>query len=159
MSRVDSKAQQFDAWLALTGQVPSPEGSVRLPMLSGSMLPAIPVGHILVIEICTHAACRMGDVVVFVEGEHLVAHRLLTKGFWPWLLEKGDINPTGHWLHQGRIRGRVTGVVSAAGDDEPTSPFDRETAAASRCQHWRNLLLAGPRRIRDYLAGAPKGQP
>jgi len=152
-----SKEQQFDAWLALTRQVPPPAEPVRLPMLSGSMMPAIPVGHILLIELCSADSCRVGDVVVYQDCERLVAHRLLSAGLIPWWLEKGDANPTGRWRHKSRILGRV--VTAAAPDDSGAahSPTSVPVAAASRRHHTRNLVLAVPRRVRDLLFRRRKG--
>ena len=95
------------------GQIPVPGQPVALPMLSGSMNPAIPVGSKLQILVQKETECRVGDVVVFLDGEKkLTAHRILLVlrlGYWQYALEKGDSNPLGRWRHAKDIHGRVLG--------------------------------------------------
>ena len=163
MENPDPREQHLDAWLALTGQDPENQGTVRLPVLSGSMLPAIPLGAILEIELVDPSCCRVGDVVVFLENQQrLTAHRVLAHlgfGFLHWLLQKGDNNSVGYWIRRSRVRGRVTRVLPPEVEDAQKYPIDPDSLAPyspgaaliSRRQHWRNLALKWPRRIRDFL--------
>lgn len=140
---------QLDAWLALSGQTPPPAGPVRLPMLSGSMAPAIPVGASLEIQVEPAGLCRVGDVVVFQAGDKLIAHRVLLSlkvGPQRWLLEKGDANPIGCWRRAKEARGRVIGVATgatAAGKDPADTNLARRNLR-QHCKHWL-LTLGGLR--------------
>jgi hypothetical protein len=137
----NQREEQLDAWLALTGQVPAPVGPVILPMLSGSMAPAIPIGAQLQIVVQTATGCQAGDVAVFLDGDKLTAHRILWAGQvgpWTWLLEKGDANPAGRWRRQKDIRGRVIGYL--AEDQSWLNPSDPTLASQGLRAHWRHWL-------------------
>lgn len=142
---------RLDAWLALTGQIPTPDAPVELPLLSGSMAPAIPVGAVLRIA-TSPEPCQAGDVVVFRQGERLIAHRILLvlrAGPWSWLLEKGDANRLGHWRQDADVRGRVVGFRSA-GQPPQDDPTDSALASAGLRRHiWRWLFTLGGRRVAD----------
>lgn len=133
---------RLDAWLALTGQIPAPDEPVVLPLLSGSMLPAIPVGSHLRIDVAPGTPCQVGEVAVFLDGERLVAHRVLLvlrAGPWNWLLEKGDANDLGRWRRGREIRGRVVGF--SRGNESPAGdPTDRAGASRSLRRHLRQWL-------------------
>jgi hypothetical protein len=107
--RLDAAA----AWWRLFHGRLTPDERVEMPMLSGSMSPLLPVGAILIITAVQGDACRAGDVVVFRDGERLVAHRLLLG--WPpgrarHFLQAGDgVSPLG-WIAAGSILGMVTAV-------------------------------------------------
>jgi hypothetical protein len=103
-------ADLLDAWLALTDDAVAFAGPVRLPMLSGSMAPRIPVGADLVIVPADSRGWGTGDVVVFVRDGRLVAHRVLLmvgRGPAAWLLEKGDRNVGAGWIRRRDVRGLV----------------------------------------------------
>lgn len=163
METSDPRQQQFDAWLALTGRADATRQIVELPVLSGSMLPAIPIGAILEIEMTTAAMCRVGDVVVFQEGpQRLTAHRVIAHlklGSLHCLLQKGDNNPLGHWIRPSQVRGRVARILPAADDSAPGGPpngsateaYDLAAARMSRRRMIRNVALKWPRRVRDFL--------
>jgi len=131
--------QRLDAWLALTGQVPAPRQPVSLPLLTGSMVPAIPVGASLRIAVAPDGPCCPGDVVVFLEGDTLVAHRVLLVlrcGGWNWVLEKGDANPRARWRRGTEICGQVVGFTA---DDQDTVHNPADTVRAS-CELRRTLI-------------------
>ena len=166
MESPDLKKQQLDAWLALTGRDSPLQETVRLPMLSGSMLPTIPPGAILEIKPAGNPDCRIGDVVVFQESsQHLTAHRVLAclnLGPLHWLLQKGDNNALGHWISFSRVRGIVSRVLP--GDEDgagknPIDPYSPYAARSSRRQHFRNLALKWPRRFRDLLFPTSRTMP
>lgn len=165
MSDSDSRQQQLDAWLALTGQAPASGRSVLLPVLSGSMLPWIAPGAEIEIELVKGRDCRVGDVAVFLQGERcLTAHRVLLDlrlGSRQWVLQKGDNNAIGHWIDGSRIRGRVRRVFPAETGPEGREEGlgDPDLARAGRWQHLRNLVLHWPRRIRDFLSPARRRGP
>jgi hypothetical protein len=96
---------------AVTGTA---SGSARrlylLPVLSGSMRPDIPVGATLGISTTARAAPRDGDVIVFRQGDALVAHRRLwavTAGPLALIYQKGDASPRGGWIDRKAVVGRV----------------------------------------------------
>ncbi len=90
----DNRERALDIWLGLSGQAPLPEGPLVLPILSGSMRPSIALGSKILIAPADYSTCRLGDVVVYLEGDRLIAHRLLwTLG--PFHFHKGDANPNG----------------------------------------------------------------
>lgn len=148
--------QRLDAWLALTGQLPAPDEPVELPMLSGSMTPAIPVGAVMQILVQSTAKYRVGDVVVFLEGDKLTAHRILLAwqtGPWPWIFEKGDANNQGHWRRPSDIRGRVVSFLTDdqySGDQnkvDPASPTLASSSLRRALRHW--LSTCGGLRAQD----------
>jgi len=103
----------LNSWLSLTSGSETGNNPVRLPVLSGSMLPDIPPGSTLVIAPCTALNVQRGDVVVFLDGERLVAHRLLLHfniGPLQVLFQKGDNNTRGGWLSPAQIKGLVLEV-------------------------------------------------
>lgn len=134
-----ASAERLDAWLALVKRTAASE-DVRLPMLTGSMLPAIPPGATLVITPRSAGPFRRGEVVVFGDEDRLIAHRLLLRLRLPGLnliFEKGDNNPRGGWIRPDRIRGVVREAILA--DGERRDPHD--PAAATRSlwhllRHW-----------------------
>lgn len=131
------RAAQLDAWLALTGQAPVPGALVRLPMLSGSMAPALPCGCELVIDPLGGARARVGDVVVLRVDDHLVAHRVLgwrLRGGRRWLLEHGDANARGAWQPCERVVGLVIGATTASGGELPP-PRSRRRALRGLLRH------------------------
>ena len=136
-------AAQFDAWLVLTGRSPAPAGPVRLPMLSGSMSPALPRGCLLEIDPRDPHGFAPGDVVVMAVDGRLVAHRALLRLRWrgqPTLLEMGDANPRGAWRPAGLVVGRVVGAVTAEGTPLP-APTSRARARRGLLRYMRGLLL------------------
>lgn len=137
------RAAQFDAWLVLTGQAPAPAGLVRLPMLSGSMSPALPRGCTLGIDPRDPHGFAPGDVVVMALDGRLVAHRALLRLRWrgqAGLLEMGDANPRGAWRAAQVVVGRVVQATTAAGTPLP-APASRARALRGLLRHVRGLLL------------------
>lgn len=84
-----------------------------MPMLSGSMSPYLPVGSTLIIASAAGHAVRTGDVVIFRDGERLIAHRVI----WGWpprqprqFLQAGDGVSRVSWVPARGILGLVVGV-------------------------------------------------
>ena len=145
----------LDVWLGLTGQAPLPRGPLILPVLSGSMRPAIQVGSRIRIAAASAPECRVGDVVVYIDEERLVAHRVLWR-MAGRLFVKGDANRHGHWVPPGRVKGIVREVLPAeatAGAFPGKDPFSVAAARTSRQQYLRDAVLALPRLIRSLITG------
>ena len=155
----DNRERLLDIWLGLTGQAPLPKGPLVLPILSGSMRPAIPLGSRIRIKAGDATSCRVGDVGVYLDGNRLVAHRILWF-FGPrksgWVFLKGDANPTGHWVRTSFVKGLVREVMPAediAGAFPGKDPFSPEEARESRRRCLRDLLLVGPRLVKNLITG------
>ena len=85
---------------------------VELPVLSNSMLPVFGMGRKIKIRREAWKSCRCGDIIVFRVGGRLMAHRLLfvmRMGRRRYFYQKGDANPTGHFIRAERVVGRVVG--------------------------------------------------
>ena len=95
-----------------------------LPVLSGSMEPAIPTGSLLVIRRQAPGSYRVGDAVAFrvpFRGNFLVAHRLTSlrisaEGVWT-ATTKGDANSNGDaWqISLGNIEGKAVAAIPYLG--------------------------------------------
>lgn len=134
-------AAQFDAWLAVTGQVALPPGAtVRLPMLTGSMHPALPRGCTLVIEPrpAGDPAVGPGEVAVFAGEGRLVAHRVLRRA-GARVLEMGDANRRACWRPVTDVVGRVRAARTADGAPLP-DPRSRRRALKGLLRHLRGWL-------------------
>jgi len=136
-----------------------PEGPLMMPILSGSMRPIIPLDSKIIISPCDASDCRVGDVAVYLEGDKLVAHRILwffggrNRG---WFFAKGDANPHGRISSCRHIKGRVIEVhlpEETADDKIVRDPFSLSAAQQSRHHQIRNIVLALPRYLRDRLLG------
>lgn len=144
MAGPDDRQQLLDAWLALASAKDF-DGAVVLPMLTGSMAPALPVGARLHIESARRRPFGVGDVVVFVRGEKLTAHRLiLCLGFGrdaPYL-EKGDWNAGFGLVRRSAVRGVVAAVTPPGEPDTAARPLppSRRAAALSLVRAVKALL-------------------
>jgi hypothetical protein len=108
----------------------------RLPVLSGSMRPDVPVGSTLGIVPARWFETRDGDLIVFRRGNALVSHRRLwavAAGPLTAIYQKGDATPRGGWIAPGDVVGRVVQVRLPDG-----AVRDQTTAASRR----RGLLRA-----------------
>lgn len=149
----------LDVWLGLTGQAPLPQGPLLLPVLSGSMRPAIPLGSTIRIKAGNGSLCRVGDVTVYLEGNRLVAHRVLWivgLGKARWIFQKGDANRFGHWIAAADVKGVVREVFPAedvGGAFPGKDPYSLTAAARSRRELLRSWLLAPPRLLKRLLTG------
>lgn len=158
--------ERLDAWLALTAgdagrRVDGGPRLLRLPMLTGSMHPALPRGCTLLIAPLARGpapggrgAPSAGDVAVFARDGRLVAHRVLRRarrGGRTWLLEMGDANRRGAWRPGDEAVGLVVGAEAA--DGAPLPP------PASRAQAWRLLLRHGAAILRGVAAPDANDEP
>jgi hypothetical protein len=132
------RSDRLDAWLVLTRQIPPPDGTVRLPMLSGSMNPTLPPGSLLVIDPRCGDRFRRGDVVVMADGERLVAHRVLLR-LGSRFLEMGDAGLAGCWRRSDDVSGRVISATPPRGD-RSFDPFAPERATRGLLRFLRLTL-------------------
>jgi signal peptidase I len=72
-----------DAGRALAGR------AIEIPITGGSMVPTLAPGTVIDAILGDGAACRAGDVVVFRQGQRLIAHRVLRKSA-RHLVTRGD---------------------------------------------------------------------
>ncbi len=154
------REQLLDSWLALTGEDHTSEDPIRLPMLSGSMLPHIPVQSVIHINKTKARYCRPGDVVVYRVGDRLVAHRLLLRLGWPSALhifEKGDANDRGSWIRGHQVLGLAMAVELK--DGEPAQPLrcDPNLAFAGLWADFLHRVLAFPRRLKRWIFSSRSG--
>jgi hypothetical protein len=111
---IDGRAQAA-AWLDLLGGAGSSRQIVALPVLSGSMAPAVPPGATLEVVAAAWHTTRDGDIVIVRDGVALVAHRRLLGGRIGGrgaVYQKGDANLTGRWEPGERIVGVASGSIS-----------------------------------------------
>ena len=143
--------QLLDSWLALTGDGSNRGEAIRLPMLSGSMRPGIPVDSLLHIQKSSAAACPPGAVMIYRDGDRLVAHRLLWRLGWgsrALLFEKGDANDRGRWIRSGQVLGMATAVLLPGAESPQSLLPDRSQAWRSLLADARHRILAFPRRLK-----------
>ncbi len=152
----DNRQQLLDSWLALMEDAPSPEGAICLPVLSGSMMPEIPVNSIVQIEKIQARVCRPGQVVVYRDKDRLVVHRLLLQIGWGPVLfffEKGDANDRGKWISGKQIKGLVAGVDLNDGNGSQPYTDSAIKARNSLNADLRHRFLAFPRWVKKRLTG------
>ncbi len=157
MDPTDPKVQLLDAWLALAedGLKPGP-GPIRLPVLTGSMLPEVPVGAFLHIEKIESRHCRTGDLVIYRMDDRLVAHRVLLRLGWKntWVIyEKGDNTAVGHWILGRRVRGRAV-AVEMDGQPPHSLAKNHQLARQSLRADLLNRLLVLPRHLKQLIRGS-----
>ena len=102
--------QRAQHWLRLLDGSLRLGAVVELPVLSDSMLPVFGMGRHIKIRRVSWKSCRCGDIIVFRVGRRLTAHRLLfviRTGRRRYFYQKGDANPTGHFIRTERVVGRV----------------------------------------------------
>lgn len=153
----DTREQRLDSWLALMQDGPAPEGPIRLPVLSGSMVPEIPVNTTAHIEKTDSRHCRPGNVVVYRDKDRLVIHRVLWRLDWGSsciIFEKGDANDRGGWIRGNKVKGLVVAVDHHNDQGPKPLPIDPLRAKTSLKADFRHRALALPRRIKSILLGS-----
>jgi hypothetical protein len=153
----DNREEFLDTWLALTGNGPSVDHPLLLPVLSGSMLPEIPMDAVIHIQTTDAGHCHPGDVIVYREGDRLVVHRLLMRlglGSPAIFYEKGDANAKGGWIRARRIRGLVIAIDFQDGTGPKPLVSSPGLARSSMIRDIRHRALVVPRRIKQLLLGS-----
>jgi signal peptidase I len=103
---------------ALTALIAAGE-LARLPAVGTSMLPTIQPGDILVVGRAVPEALAVGDIIVWLADERLIAHRVLrlfTEGRERWFQTQGDARP------QPDPAAPVTRVIGRVVDVERSQP-------------------------------------
>lgn len=110
----------INSWLVLLNHNSRLGKVYSLPVLSGSMLPALVPGKQIRIRRTGWRKCHRGDIVVFRQGHRLTAHRLLLRvgfGTKRFVFQKGDSAQFGMWIRADEVVGLV---VEAQNDDGRT---------------------------------------
>jgi len=87
-------------------------------VLTGSMMPEIMPGDIVLIEKASYDEVNVGDVLYFQKESIHIVHRVLVIDEQKWLFQtKGDNNasPDSDWVESGQIRGIVKGKIPYIG--------------------------------------------
>ncbi len=141
-------------WRDLAAGRLEPGRRVRMPVLSGSMMPLLPVGAEVEIETSAGRRPSLGDIVCYREGETLTVHRVLLRlPGGTWLYQKGDTNPRGAWIRAEAVVGLVVGVARADGVRRDLRAPDAR--AEARRQVIRQLRRDLKMRVRGLL-GSPR---
>ncbi len=159
MEPTDHREEMLDSWLALTGKGPSVDHALLLPVLSGSMLPDFPPDSILQIDQSAAKHCRVGDVVVYQDGDRLIAHRLLFRlgfGTRSVFFEKGDANTHGSWIKAHRIKGLVTGIIKQEGQSPAPVRGDQFQAGTSLVRLAFHRIMVLPRMVKKICSAPGK---
>lgn len=137
------------------------DAPVRLPLLSGSMSPALLPGDILTVRPARGRDVRVGDVTVFLRDGRATAHRILFAlrlGARALLLEMGDANRFPSTLSQNAVLGVVdcverdgNRVLDLRGDTGKTER--RAARRTARRMLWRFLVRVLPYEIVKGAAG------
>ena len=124
-------------WLRVLRRALLANGQFRCALIGDSMEPTLPVGCAIVIARLPERVA-LGQIVAFVDGDALVAHRLVRRSGEHWIAQ-GDNRP---WPDPPRHRAQALGVVvraEAAGGRCWPTPFSGIAAGwwLMRHQLWR----------------------
>ena len=107
----DSIATQPVTWLPLLREALAKEGHFRWPLHGNSMLPTLPADCEIEL-VPLSPPVKLGELIVFVAGDTLIAHRLVrrTGGYW---IAQGDhrLVPD-RPIRPDQVLGRVRGGLS-----------------------------------------------
>jgi signal peptidase len=92
--------------------VPAVAGGHTLTVLSGSMVPRLPVGSVVVDKPIEASSLKVGDIVTYASGDNLITHRVVAKkagAHGPVFTTKGDANNTADQkpVQASQIRGKL----------------------------------------------------
>jgi hypothetical protein len=138
MNPAHESAKPAQVWLPLLREMLASKGSFRWPLHGTSMLPTLPAACEIEIEPLP-ADVRTGDLIVFVSGDALVAHRLVRR-------------TGGHWITQG------DGRLVADSPLDPALALGRVSGAfhrGERCWPRKLTWLAGPFWVARYYLLRP----
>lgn len=160
-SLIDAAADQ----LKLVERRLRPDEKIWLTLRSGSMLPTMPVGARIAVQPVDGSRCRVGDVVVFRQGDRLVAHRLIFgwgAGPASWFLQRGDGVSGAGLLRSEAILGRVVAVQRPHAAVETLTGEDagwraRRAARRSLARFLRSLVTGPLRKARGWLTRGSTG--
>ena len=127
-------------WVTVASGIVPDGDSVVLPVLSGSMGPAIVQGGTVSITRVPSGGSRAGDIIVFRDKQGLVAHRQLLRLRFAGrstIYQKGDANPLGSWI----CADRIVGVISEARDPGGKVLYSRELHQPEAAREGRRQLV------------------
>lgn len=139
---------------ALAAEVLKLGHRVRIPTVGTSMHPFIRYGQVIHIQSATMSGLAVGDIVVYVSGRRMVAHRVLKKGRdeeGPFLLTKGDsFSAFDAPVRPEQVLGKVVAVEKGRRRVNPASPWrrplNRFCAWVSPLSPWLYPILGKARR-------------
>lgn len=94
------------------------KGALWLNVLSGSMVPLIPIGSKILIKHISSCNIYLGDIIVFKNGDKLIVHRIFGKyqnGEDTFFLQGGDNYSQPSKMHKNAIMGKVLGIHRNSG--------------------------------------------
>jgi hypothetical protein len=139
--KVPNLSDTREAWVSVISGGIHSEAGVVLPVLSGSMGPLIVGGCSMRVVPVPPEGSATGDIVVFLDGHDLTAHRQLARmriGRKSFIFQKGDMNPHGSWIPIDR----VVGLVAEAKGPDGKPLYSRELYACKARMEARRQLAS-----------------
>jgi hypothetical protein len=127
----DSMAARASTWLPLLQEALVKEGRFCWPLRGSSMWPTLPIECQIELEPLT-LPVRLGELIVFVADDTLIAHRLVRRTSAYWIAQGDHRRGPDRALPPDRVLGRV---VAAYCDGHRCWPGRFESA-------WRVMWLA-----------------
>jgi hypothetical protein len=102
-----SIARQAVTWLPLLREALEHEGRFRWPLQGNSMIPTLPLS--CEIEVTPlQLPVRLGEVIIFVDGDTLIAHRLVARAHGYWIAQGDNRLAPDRPLRPDQVLGRVS---------------------------------------------------
>jgi signal peptidase I len=139
-------------------------GNLRLRVTGHSMLPTVWPGDTLVVEPASSRDVSKGDIVLFSNGQRLVAHRLIAKdcGSGDSIETQGDAVPRPDFpLAQECVLGKVSFILrngQAIAANRTLRPSQRAVAGLFRRSDFAARFVLGVHGLRNSLAQTPQVQ-
>jgi len=134
-------------------------GALRLQVTGWSMLPAVWPGDTLMVERATLSAVSQGEIVLFVRGRRLFAHRVMAKSHRDGGLQvvtKGDAMPTADApISDAELLGKVSRIVRDGRSIEPSRSLrisERVVAGLVRSSEAAARVIVGIRGMRQSFS-------
>ena len=102
----DSTATRASTWLPLLQEALAQEGRFRWPLRGNSMWPTLPIECEIELEPLTSPA-RLGELIVFVLDDTLIAHRLVRRTNADWITQGDHRRGPDRPVPPNRVLGRV----------------------------------------------------
>jgi phage repressor protein C with HTH and peptisase S24 domain len=102
----DSMATRASAWLPLLQEALAQEGRFRWPLRGNSMWPTLPAECEIDLEPLTPPV-RVGELIVFVSDDTLIAHRLVRRTNDYWIAQGDHRRGPDRPVPPDRVLGRV----------------------------------------------------
>jgi signal peptidase I len=145
--------RRAEALQALVRQALDTRGQARVRLHGDSMWPTIPEGSLVRVERLPISGIRLGDVVVWQQGNALVAHRVVQKirsdEGWQLRTRGDNCAHSDRLLLPRAVLGRVTAIV-------PHPPVRRRQAWSRRLEAG---FWVGRWRLRSCLGAVGRGLP